>query len=59
MLKVGDKIEILVDGAMIRKGERGIVTQISENGKIFYYTGGLALSVNSNKYKIINNLNRN
>lgn len=53
MLSVGDEIEIIKDGAMIRVGERGIVTQISDDGKVFYYTGGLALSVNSDKYRIV------
>lgn len=53
MIKAGDKIEILEDGAMIRKGEVYIVSEVSENGKYFYYCGNLALSVNDKRYKII------
>lgn len=53
-LKVGDEIEILEDGGMIRKGDKWIVLEIAENGKYFYYCGTLALSVNSKKYKKVN-----
>jgi hypothetical protein len=52
-LKVGDEIEILEDGGMIRKGDRWKVLEISKNGKFFYYCGTLALSIKSKKYKKI------
>jgi hypothetical protein len=60
-LKIGDKILITSDKlgskllATVEKGEIVIVTGFSEDGKIMYHHGSLALSVNSDIYIKIKN----
>jgi len=60
-LKIGDKILITSDKlgskllATVEKGEIVIITGFSEDGKIMYHHGSLALPVNSNIYIKIKN----
>lgn len=55
-LKIGDKILITSDKlgnkslGTVEKGEIVIITGFSEDGKIMYHHGSLALPVNSNIY---------
>ncbi len=55
-LKVGDKILITSDKlgdkslGTVEKGEIVVITSFSEDGKIMYHHGSLALPVNSNIY---------
>jgi hypothetical protein len=55
-LKVGDKILIISDRignkllGTVEKGDILTITSFSEDGKIMYHHGSLALSVNSDIY---------
>jgi len=55
LIKAGDTIEMTEDGYMFKKGDIYTVSEVSENGKFFYYCGNLALSTNDKRYKIISN----
>ena len=60
-LKIGDKILITSDKlgskslGTVEKGEVVIITGFSEDGKIMYHHGSLALPVNSNIYITLKN----
>jgi hypothetical protein len=60
-LKVGDKVLITSDKlgtkslGTVEKGEIVVITGFSEDGKIMYHHGSLALPVNSNIYIKIKN----
>jgi len=60
-LKIGDKILITSDKlrskslATVEKGEIVVITSFSEDGKIMYHHGSLALPINSDIYIKIKN----